>query len=57
MRHPWGPPAAAGAPPIGWHDAACYCALPAALVVAQWISSSIISPPVDPEAKNAGVNK
>jgi YidC/Oxa1 family membrane protein insertase len=35
-----------GAPPIGWDAAARYLVLPALLVVAQWASSSVISPPV-----------
>lgn len=46
-----------GAPPIGWDEASLYLVLPVALVIAQWISSAIISPPVDPNAENAKVQK
>jgi YidC/Oxa1 family membrane protein insertase len=46
-----------GAPPIGWEDASKYLVLPIALVIAQWISSAIISPPVDPNAENAKLQK
>jgi YidC/Oxa1 family membrane protein insertase len=46
-----------GAPPIGWDDASKYLVLPIALVIAQWISSAIISPPVDPNAENAKIQK
>lgn len=53
----WLYPFVDGAPPIGWDGALRYLALPAALVVAQYISSAIISPPVDPNAENAKVQK
>lgn len=33
-----------GAPPVGWHDAACYLVLPVLLVVSQYISQKVISP-------------
>ncbi|KAG7668761.1 hypothetical protein Ndes2437B_g07169 [Nannochloris sp. 'desiccata'] len=46
-----------GAPPIGWDNASKYLVLPIALVIAQWISSAIISPPVDPNAENAKLQK
>lgn len=39
-----------GAPPVGWEQAAPYLVLPVLLVVCQYISSSIIQPPVDPNA-------
>jgi YidC/Oxa1 family membrane protein insertase len=43
-----------GAPPIGWHDAAAYLVLPVLLVVSQFISQKIISPPSDdPAAKQS----
>ncbi|MEW5297210.1 MAG: hypothetical protein WDW36_000434 [Sanguina aurantia] len=44
-------------PPIGWHDALSYLSLPALLIVSQWLSSSIISPPVDPNDENAQTGK
>ncbi len=53
----WLFPLVDGAPPIGWHDAICYCILPVALVIAQYISSAIISPPIDPNADNANTQK
>lgn len=46
-----------GAPPIGWLAAGQYLALPIALIVAQYISSAIITPPIDPNADNAKVQK
>lgn len=43
-----------GAPPIGWHDALAYLALPVALVVSQFASQRIMSPPnPDPSAASA----
>jgi YidC/Oxa1 family membrane protein insertase len=53
----WLLPLVDGAPPIGWDEASKYLVLPIALVVAQWISSAIISPPVDPNAENAKLQK
>jgi YidC/Oxa1 family membrane protein insertase len=53
----WLYPLVDGAPPVGWELAGRYLALPAALVVAQYISSAIITPPQDPEADNAAVTK
>lgn len=46
-----------GAPPIGWETASHYLVLPACLVIAQYISSAIISPPIDPNAENANTQK
>jgi YidC/Oxa1 family membrane protein insertase len=46
-----------GHPPVGWELASAYLVLPVALVVAQYISSAIISPPIDPNAENAKVQK
>lgn len=45
------------APPIGWEGASRYLVLPVALVLAQYISSAIISPPIDPNSDNAKVQK
>ncbi len=36
-----------GAPPVGWEDAGAYLILPALLVLSQWASQKIISPPVN----------
>ena len=46
-----------GAPAIGWEMASAYLVLPVALVIAQYISSAIISPPVDPDSENANFQK
>lgn len=46
-----------GHPPIGWDLASSYLVLPVALVIAQYVSSAIISPPIDPNAENANVQK
>eukprot|EP00879_Flechtneria_rotunda_P004494 GHRR01004748.1.p1 GENE.GHRR01004748.1~~GHRR01004748.1.p1 ORF type:complete len:430 (+),score=134.04 GHRR01004748.1:669-1958(+) len=46
-----------GAPSIGWHDASAYLVLPALLVICQYISSSVISPPIDPNAENANTQR
>ncbi len=32
-----------GAPPIGWHDAACYLVLPVLLVVSQYVSQKAVA--------------
>lgn len=53
----WLLPLVDGAPPVGWETASKYLILPAALVVAQWISSAIVSPPIDPNSENANVQK
>lgn len=45
------------APPIGWEGAFKYLVLPVALVLAQYISSAIIAPPIDPNSDNAKVQK
>mmetsp|Transcript_23655 Transcript_23655/g.74025 ORF Transcript_23655/g.74025 Transcript_23655/m.74025 type:complete len:448 (-) Transcript_23655:344-1687(-) len=37
-----------GAPPLGWHDTLAYLSLPAILVVAQSISTSLLQPQQDP---------
>lgn len=36
-----------GAPPVGWEDAGAYLVLPLLLVLSQWASQKIISPPVN----------
>ena len=41
------------APPIGWDEASRYLVLPVLLVVAQFVSSAIITPPTDPEDESA----
>ena len=54
----WLWPLVDGVPPIGWEEASRYLVLPVLLVVAQFISSAVISPPVDPNddsAKNTQV--
>ncbi len=42
-----------GAPPIGWEAASAYLSLPVALVLVQWASSLVTSPPIDPKDDNA----
>ncbi|KAI0560447.1 Membrane insertase YidC/ALB3/OXA1/COX18 [Gracilaria domingensis] len=43
-----------GAPPIGWHDAACYLVLPVILVATQVVSQRVMSPPSqDPSQQQA----
>jgi hypothetical protein len=46
-----------GQPPIGWDNAAPYLVLPVLLVLCQYVSSSIISPPIDPNAENANTQR
>lgn len=49
-----------GHPPIGWDDASRYLVLPVLLVAFQFISTALISPPVqqdDDEKKNNAVQK
>jgi membrane protein insertase Oxa1/YidC/SpoIIIJ len=46
-----------GAPPIGWDDASHYLVLPVLLIICQYISSAIISPPIDPNAENANTQR
>lgn len=45
-----------GAPPGGWEAAAPYLVLPVLLVLAQYVSSAVISP-VDPNAETATSQK
>lgn len=49
----WLFPLVDGAPPIGWDAASHYLVLPVLLVACQYISSAIVSPPIDPNAENA----
>lgn len=49
----WLFPFVGGAPPIGWDDGARYLALPLLLIAAQYVSSSIITPPVRRAAPRA----
>jgi YidC/Oxa1 family membrane protein insertase len=53
----WLYPFVEGAPPIGWHDARAYLVLPVLLILCQYVSSSIISPPIDPNAENANTQR
>lgn len=50
----WLLPLTDGAPPIGWPQALAYLSLPVALVVSQYVSQKIISPPPsdDPSQQN-----
>ena len=49
----WLFPLTNGAPPIGWHDAIAYLVLPVLLIVSQYASQKIISPPSnDPSQKS-----
>jgi membrane protein insertase Oxa1/YidC/SpoIIIJ len=41
----WLLPLQDGAPPVGWADAIAYLSLPVLLVVSQFVSQKIISPP------------
>ena len=40
-------------PPIGWDEASRYLALPVLLVVAQFVSSAVITLPADPNDDSA----
>jgi YidC/Oxa1 family membrane protein insertase len=53
----WLLPFVDGHPPIGWELASSYLVLPVALLLAQYVSSAIISPPIDPNSENANVQK
>ena len=43
-----------GAPPIGWHDAAAYMALPAVLVLSQYVSQSVLQTTQSNDPSQAG---
>ena len=51
----WLVPLQDGAPPIGWPAAAAYLSLPVLLVVSQFISQKVISPPAsaDPQQQSS----
>ena len=53
----WLLPFVDGHPPIGWELASAYLVLPVALLMAQYVSSAIITPPIDPNSENANVQK
>lgn len=53
----WLFPLVDGAPPIGWEAASHYLVLPVLLVLCQYVSSAIISPPIDPNAENANTQR
>jgi membrane protein insertase Oxa1/YidC/SpoIIIJ len=53
----WLLPLVDGAPPIGWDAASRYLVLPLLLVACQYVSSAIISPPIDPNAENANTQR
>lgn len=51
----WLLPLQDSAPPIGWHDAGAYLVMPVLLIVSQYVSQAIISPPKsdDPSQEQA----
>jgi len=53
----WLWPLVDGHPPIGWDAASHYLVLPVLLVICQYISSAVVTPPIDPNAENAGQQK
>jgi YidC/Oxa1 family membrane protein insertase len=53
----WLLPLVDGVPPIGWEGAAAYLTLPVLLVLVQYASSYVTSPPIDPKDENAGVQR
>ena len=46
-----------GAPPIGWDEASKYLVLPVLLVMCQWASTALVSPPIDPDDPNANTTR
>ena len=52
----WLLPLVDGAPPIGWDEAGAYLALPIALVLVQYASAALTSPPIDPKVRPPAVN-
>ncbi|KAG2429262.1 hypothetical protein HXX76_011031 [Chlamydomonas incerta] len=46
-----------GTPPIGWEAAAAYLTLPVLLVLVQYASSSVTTPPIDPKDENANTQR
>ncbi len=53
----WLYPLVDGAPPIGWEAAIAYLILPVLVVLSQYVSSAIITPPMDPEDPNTKTQK
>lgn len=53
----WLFPLVDGAPPIGWEAAGAYLVLPVLLVLSQYVSSAIITPPINPDDENATTQK
>ncbi len=53
----WLVPFVDGHPPVGWETAARYLVLPVLLVISQYISSAIITPPINPDDENANTQK
>jgi YidC/Oxa1 family membrane protein insertase len=53
----WLYPLVDGAPPIGWETAIAYLVLPVLVVASQYVSSAIITPPMDPEDPNTKTQK
>lgn len=50
----WLFPLVNGQPPIGWHDALCYLTLPVILMINQYYSTKLITPPAaDPQTQQA----
>lgn len=39
----WLVPFQDGAPPVGWHDAGCYLAMPALIVLSQYVSQAVLA--------------
>ena len=52
----WLIPLTDGAPPVGWHDASAYLVMPVLLVVSQYVSQAIISPPKTDDASAEQAN-
>ncbi|GLC44867.1 hypothetical protein PLESTB_001681500 [Pleodorina starrii] len=53
----WLFPLVDGAPPIGWDEAAAYLTLPVLLVLVQYASSFLTTPPIDPKDENANTQR
>ncbi|KXZ53449.1 ALB31 protein [Gonium pectorale] len=53
----WLLPFVDGAPPIGWSEAAAYLSLPVLLVLVQYASAAVTSPPIDPKDENANTQR
>lgn len=50
----WLFPLVNGQPPIGWHDALCYLTLPVILMINQYYSTKLVTPPAtDPQTQQA----